>query len=385
MFKEILIFIIGSTPHIITETISVLAKKEPPIYPSEVYIVTTTKGKEIAEKALIEGGILESLCKEYKIPTIPLTKDSFIIPEDSSGTPLEDIKNEIENQIIGDAITNLIKDKTSDSASRLHCSLAGGRKTMSFYLGAAMQLFARPWDKLYHVLVTPEFESNPNFFYKPVKDKNIECRLPDGSIRQLNTKNANIYLAELPYIRLSNKISLHEKGFKELVEEGQKEIDIATIQPNLYIKLHEASIYIGDTLVEMIPVHMMLYTSIVRRKLENCFYPQRVYCTDCKECFIPLVEMTTKPFLERAAKDYSVICGRKPFKEQELLDKWKEGIKPEIIRQNISKINNAIKDHLNDEILLPYFMITTQRRYGGSRYGVRVEKGRIKITDSKKV
>ncbi|WP_442891844.1 CRISPR-associated ring nuclease [Dissulfurispira sp.] len=35
---------------------------------------------------------------------------------------------------------------------------------MSFYMGAALQLFGRPWDRLYHVLVTPEFESNPEFF-----------------------------------------------------------------------------------------------------------------------------------------------------------------------------------------------------------------------------
>ena len=47
---------------------------------------------------------------------------------------------------------------------------------MSFYMGAAMLLFGRPWDKLYHILVTPEFETNHEFFYKPQKIRRHEIR-----------------------------------------------------------------------------------------------------------------------------------------------------------------------------------------------------------------
>lgn len=384
MYKEIFIFITGSTPQVITETISALALKKPPIYPSEIYIVTTLRGKEIAVKTLIDGGILKSLSEEYGIPPIPLSHDSFIIPKDSNGVFLDDIKNEFENQLIGDLITHLIRDKISDPSSRLHCSLAGGRKTMSFYLGSAMQLFGRPWDKLYHVLVTPEFESNPEFFYKPKNDRFIECRMPDGTKKRQSTKNAEIYLAELPFIRLSGKLSLQNKSFDSLVQEGQQEIDVATIQPFLYLNLTERTIYIGETLIELVPVHLMLYAAFLRQKLENCKYPDRKYCSDCTDCFMQFTDLTTKPFLQRAAKDYSTIYGGQPFKAKELMHKWPEGIKMEIIRQNISKISRAIKEQLNNEILLPYFMISAERRYGGSRYGVRVEKKRIKIKENGK-
>ena len=63
-------------------------------------------------------------------------------------SPLEDIRDRQDNESLGDFIATFIKEKAGDERSRLHCSLAGGRKTMSFYMGSALQLFGRPWDKL---------------------------------------------------------------------------------------------------------------------------------------------------------------------------------------------------------------------------------------------
>lgn len=45
-YKEIFIFIVGSTPQIITETIYALAIGKPAIYPEEIYIITTAIGKK---------------------------------------------------------------------------------------------------------------------------------------------------------------------------------------------------------------------------------------------------------------------------------------------------------------------------------------------------
>ena len=49
----------------------------------------------------------------------------------------------------------------------LHVSIAGGRKTMGFYVGYALSLFARDQDRLSHVLVPPSLESRQDFFYPP--------------------------------------------------------------------------------------------------------------------------------------------------------------------------------------------------------------------------
>jgi len=373
-YREVFIFIAGATPQVITETIYALAMQNPSVYPDEIHIITTKQGQEVIENSLIKKGIMKSLAKEYDLPPFPLNKDSFIIPKDTSGNPLDDIRNESENEAMGDLITSFIKEKAKDQSARLHCSLAGGRKTMSFYLGSSLQLFGRPWDKLYHVLVSPEFESNPEFYYKPKKDKILK---KDG--KTLHTRDAKINLAELPFIRLRDKISFGSKGFKEIIQEGQKEIDTATMQPQINVNLFERTIYIRDNLIEMVPIQLMIYTAYLRQKMDHCKYPERTYCFDCTDCFPSIVDLSTRPALEEMAKDYKKIYSIQPSKAEDLFDKHKDGLEQSTIRQNISKINRTIKEQLIDETLHPYYIITSVRKYAGSKYGVRVEKEKIKI------
>lgn len=378
-FKETLIFVTGATPQIITETIYALAQKSPPIIPHKLYFITTSKGKELIKNTLIEGKILQNLSEELSQPLPEIEDDSFIIAKDEKGNEIDDIRSEKENKAIGDLITSFIRQQTQEQKARLHCSLAGGRKTMSFYIGSALQLFGRPWDKLYHVLVTPEFESNPKFFFKPKKNTFIECRMSDNSIKKLNTEDAEISLIELPFIRLRHKLTLHQKGFSELVEEGQREIDIAKMQPLLRVNLEERTINIGDISIDMVPMELFIYTVFLKQKTNKCKHINKQYCLDCTDCFENIHDILTRPALEEFACDYERIYRGQAFKAQELLDKWKEGIKAEALRQKISKIKNTIKDNLTDETLLPYYIITTIRRWSSSRYGIRIEKGKISI------
>ena len=370
---------VGSTPQIVTETIYALSQRKPPVHPDEINVVTTTTGKDRLEDALIHDGILARLAADYGIPGLHIDPSGILLVKDRSGRELADIKTAADNEALGDLVTALIREKTADQGLRLHCSLAGGRKTMSFYLGAALQLFGRPWDRLYHVLVTPEFESNPNFFYKPRENTVIECRMPDGTARSLNTNDAEVVLAELPFVRLGGKLSLHAKSFHELVNEGQREIDIAMIQPEVKVNLPDGTTYVGETLVEMVPMQLMLYTMFLRQKTEHCKYPDRPYCHDCKGCYLSLAELTTRPALEEMAKDYAVIYRQKKFVVEELLGKHPEGLRQELLRQIITKIKGAFKDHLSDQTLLPYYVVTSDRRYAVSKYGVRVDKGKIWI------
>jgi CRISPR-associated protein (TIGR02584 family) len=384
-YKETFIFISGSTPQVITETIYGLATKNPPIYPEEVFIITTAKGREIAREALVEKGILKSLQSDYGIPPIVLTDESFVIPKDPSGSLLDDIRDYRENEIMGDLITSFIRGKTVDLSIRLHCSLAGGRKTMSFYLGAALQLFGRPWDRLYHVLVSSEFESNPDFFYKPKKDRILTPlnlflnKGGHGGLKRLNTRNAEVTLAELPFIRLRNKLSLYDSGFRTLVEEGQREIDTAVVLPELVVSLAERTISIGQKTVKLPPMHLMIYTAYLKQKVNRCKFPERPYCLDCTECFPSLLELTMKPALEEMAKDYMIMCRSRVG---DLLNRYREGFPTEVLRQAISKIRKALSEQLKDETLASHYAITTSLRgYGDTRHGVRVEKRKIQIID----
>jgi len=382
-YREILIFVTGTTPQIVTETLYGLTQEcQPPVFPNEIHIITTSNGKQKIEEELISKGRLLGFLKEFGVLDITLDKDSIHLIKGEGGEPLEDIREDFHNEAVGDFIVNFIKEKTQNMSTRLHCSLAGGRKTMSFYLGSALQLFGRPWDKLYHVLVSPEFESHPEFYYKPRKDKVLELKDSSGKVlRKLHTKDAKISLAELPFIRLREKIPLNGKSFKELVNEGQKEIDIASLQPSVKVNLSEKVVYIGNVGIDMVAMQMVLYINLLRRKLGGCHFPERTYCLDCTECFPYLGDLSKKKALDEMVKDYQKAYGPSSGRVEEFLRHWekKGGIDPDTLRQNISKINKTLKENIEDETLYPYFAITPIGKHGSKRYGVRVEKGKIVV------
>ena len=188
-------------------------------------------------------------------------------------------------------------------------------------------------------------------------------------------------LAELPFIRLRDKIPLDGKGFKELVREGQKEIDIASIQPSVRVNLSEKVVYIGNIGIDMVPMQMVLYVNLLRRKLDGCHFPEKPYCLDCNECFPYLGDLSKKKTFDEMVKDYRKAYGPSSGRVEEFLKHWekKGGIDSDTLRQNISKINKTLKENIEDETLHPYFIVTPIGKHGSKRYGIRVEKGKIVI------
>lgn len=377
--KEVFVFVAGGTPQVITETIYALSQRKPPVHPDEIHIITTSKGKERILESLLKHGILEKMAEEYNLPPIPLRTENIIVVMDEEGNELQDIRNEKDNETVANLITDFIREKTKDPTIRLHCSLAGGRKTMGFYLGSALQLFGRPWDKLYHVLVTPEFESNPEFFYKPKEPKVLEVYFPDGSRRRVSTECAEVELAELPFLRLSDKLSLRGKTFKELIISGQKEIDLFLRQRELKVNLEKREVLIGELQVKLTPVQLLLYTALLRRKLEHCLHPERLHCLDCVQCFPTIPELVREESLKRMGRDYSRIYMGKDYKAEELLARWKKGSVYEQFRQYFAKINKVIRSSLTEIQLADYYAVTSIRQYGATKYGVRLDKEKIRV------
>jgi hypothetical protein len=83
-------------------------------------------------------------------------------------------------------------------------SLAGGRKTLGYYLGYALSLFGRPQDRLSHVLVSAPFESHPRFFYPTPRECVIHTL--DREQRPLDCRDAVVTLAEIPFVRLRDEL-----------------------------------------------------------------------------------------------------------------------------------------------------------------------------------
>ena len=166
---------------------------------------------------------------------------------------------------------------------------------MSFYLGSALQLFGRPWDRLYHVLVSPEFESHPGFFYKPRKNRILEVKDVSGKIiKKLNTRDARISLAEIPFLSLGGKLSLEGKSYRDLIAESQREINTATVQLPLKVDFKDHLIEVGTRAVEMVPMQLIVYAALLREKVQRCRHPERDLCLECSDCFPALVDLASK-------------------------------------------------------------------------------------------
>ena len=114
---------------------------------------------------LFKQGHLAKLIADYKLPNIKLPDENIWLIEDDNGQPINDAKSEIEQTYMADFITRKVFELTNKNDISIHASIAGGRKTMAFYLGYAMSLLGREQDSLSHVFVNDEFEFVRDFYY----------------------------------------------------------------------------------------------------------------------------------------------------------------------------------------------------------------------------
>src|SRR5262249_27495845 len=137
-------------------------------------------GRGRPEESLLhpQAGQFFNFCRDYQItPTaIKFDETSITLLRTPDGRSLADIRTPEENEYAGDQICKIVCELGKDPNVRLHASAAGGRKTMSIYLTAAMQLFGRAQDTLSHVLVNEEFETHPDFFYIPPTPRLLQTR-----------------------------------------------------------------------------------------------------------------------------------------------------------------------------------------------------------------
>ncbi|GAD89542.1 CRISPR-associated ring nuclease Csm6 [Vibrio halioticoli] len=200
--KNILVAVTGASPQVLTETIYALYYQGKTM-PEEVFVITTENSKQVLVEGLFEQGYWQSLLKDYSLPNIKFDEQNIWLITDEQGNALSDAKGEDEQSIMADFITQKMADLTSDDSVSIHASIAGGRKTMAFYMGYAMSLYGREQDVLSHVFVDDDFEFVEDFFYPTPYDKHIVGR---DKKKVINTRDAKVTLAEIPFVRMRKQV-----------------------------------------------------------------------------------------------------------------------------------------------------------------------------------
>jgi CRISPR-associated protein (TIGR02584 family) len=265
--RRILLAACGLTPQIVTETLYALAvARQPRFVPTEVHLVTTREGAQRARLSLLseEPGWFRRFCQDYALEGIRLEEDAIHVLEGADGEPLTDIRTVEENARTADVITELVRKLTQDDAAALHVSIAGGRKTMGFYLGYALSLFGRPQDRLSHVLVSPPFESHPEFFYPTPRSRVIYTGPPD--VRPLDASEAQVTLAEIPFVRLRHGLPRDllegRATFLEVVQAAQRAVG----PPELKIALRRRQAWFAGIEVALPPAELAFLSWFARRR-----------------------------------------------------------------------------------------------------------------------
>jgi len=255
--RRILLAVTGMSPQIVTETLWALAvRQDPRFLPTEIHVVSTQEGADRVRLQLLasESGYFHRLRADYDLPEILFGEEQIHVIHNADGL-LSDIRSPADNEAAADYLTTLVQELTQDADAALHVSLAGGRKTMGYYLGYALSLFGRPQDRLSHVLVSEGYESSPLFFYPTPKQQIIYV---GPQQRPLDTAQAQIDLAVIPFVRLREDLPtkyLHEGlRFTEVVAAANRALQ----EPLLEIDVVQGAVYADGQCVTKSPLQVAL-------------------------------------------------------------------------------------------------------------------------------
>lgn len=201
--RRILLAVTGLTPQVVTETLYALAcRTRSPWIPDEIHLITTATGAENARLNLLAGEAwFHRLLADYRLPAIAFTAEHIHLLPGPDGEPLDDIRTPQQNTLAADFITETVRGLTETPDTELHVSIAGGRKTMGYYLGYALSLYGRPQDRLSHVLVSDPYETNRAFYYPTPYDHPIHSQRGGKEIT-VDARHARVELADIPFVRL---------------------------------------------------------------------------------------------------------------------------------------------------------------------------------------
>ncbi len=365
--RRILFVVTGLTPAVITESLYALAiVRSPPFVPTEIHVLTTGKGADIASATLLAPNVghFHKMLHEYpELRDIRFDTNHISVITDQAGRVLEDITTLQENQAAADAITDAIRRFTLQDDTALHVSLAGGRKTMGFFAGYALSLFGRSQDALSHVLVPKAVENQGEFFFPSEAQGTISQ--PDGS--KIVSAKVEVLLAEIPLVRLRHGIPASLVSgvgtYRSVVAAAQASLGA----PSVRVDVSQRLLYCADRPVTLPRTQLALYMWLSERLIKNGSSAHSVgRGTDPKEfldCYRNFVS-------EMSGEFEKVETGlQQTIKTTELRD-W--------LREKISRLNSALRISLGQELSAPY-LITTFGKRPNLTYGLRLSPSDISI------
>lgn len=335
---NILLALGGLNPQIVTEALYCLIVQKR-INIGKIVVLTTLECKDkIIEKLGVE---VQHFARVYNFDWLKFSKDDvFWADEDFAST---------NPNPFAELAFKVVRDLTKEEHNTIHCLISGGRKTMSVDLATAMMLFAREKDKMYHILVSKDFEQEGKFF------------------PETKEETKKLKLIEKPFLRLRSKISQivfnEDITLSELIKFIQGNIDSSIDLKPLEFNIEKRSVAIGEKVAVLQPFPFAVYL----------FFAQIGK-------FIKGGKNFSRQHSEKLWKIYRRVATSQGQMERVRRYAYQNGLFDfEVIQKAISNIRKMIRNMMNNSPIADYYIISIEGTYSDKRYGIKLPKEKIII------
>lgn len=368
--KTVLLALCGLTPQVITETLYALHQQGRQI--DAIRVLTTRVGKDACLAQLFRSGDghFYRYLEDYRLScdTIDFAPRHVHAVMAEHGAELDDISSEDESERFLRLCMETTFDLTADRQTQVIFSIAGGRKTMGACLSLAAQCYARPQDRIYHVLVEPpEFESCREFYYPPPQSRSVAVQTRDRRPCHMSTAEAEITLVPLPFFPLRGQLTPTMLRQPESPAALMLSL-VREEKPQLVIDLPQQKIIWKAVECDVPPALLAYYTLFALHKQEadcskNC-------CLSCDDCYLTAEQILQKQ--NEMTRLYQRLSGREPVKS------GATGLDEDYLQQYRSKLNRLIRSAFGD-YEARRIQITATGERPGIRYGIDLERESVRV------
>lgn len=360
MNQTLLLAVTGLTPQVVTETLYALHSQGGEM-PVAIHILTTAEGYQRAKLTLINDGWLARFYRDYSLPHAEFSERHIHVLQRSDGEPLSDIRSQSDNQAMADGITEWIRNFTADPNIALHVSIAGGRKTMGFYAGYALSLYGRDQDRLSHVLVAADYESHPQFYYPTPYSQVIYGN--DPSRKPLDTQQAEVMLADIPFVRLRHGLDHALLTGKTSFSQSVASAQLALGSAHLTLNLEQRQLIAHGRAIKLAPADFAFYLWLLWRHANEFEAPQ------CPSDGAP-----DREFASQFLQQYRRINGELGGADRTIAA-LQDGMSKTFFEQRKSRINKALNQALSHAAQA--YLIQGEGKRPRTRYSIKLEPEQI--------
>ena len=371
--KNILLAVTGLNPQVITETLYALNQNLKKV--DAIHVITTRDGKDMIYAGLLGGKNARYFryLEEYGIDpsSIDFSHGNIHVVTDNHGIEIIDITSESDNEHLLRKCLEMAFRFTSAPDTSVFFSIAGGRKTMSSCLTLAAQMYGRSQDRLYHVLVSPEFESNRDFYYPPKKSRTIELKDRQGQQFFKESMYAQVDLIHIPFVSIREHLT--EDFLKEPKDPGTLMLSLIKEETtSLTINLISRKLIHRSLEMDMMPARLALYALFAIQK-KDCPKEEN-NCGNCTDCFLDIQSVFEKQW--QITDYYRKISRGRPL--DEMSDTGITSLSSENFNMYKGKIKSDLMNRFGPHALKELEIASVGTR-PNTRYGILLDKAKIEI------